>query len=108
MRKQFMFFAFGILLIFSANAQETTSEIAGLVTSDKTPLPGATITAVHTPSGSTYRTTSRSDGRFNLPNLRIGGPYEITVTYVGYQTGHQDGIMLVLGQEYKADFSLVN
>lgn len=108
MRKRILLSAFGILSIFCVCAQETTSDIIGMVTSDKTALPGATITAVHTPSGSTYKTTTRSDGRFNLPNLRIGGPYSITVTYVGYQAGHQEGVMLVLGQEYKADFSLVN
>ena len=106
MRKRLLFFAFGFLFIMAARAQETTSDIAGQIIADKTPLAGATVTAVHTPSGSTYKTTSRSDGRFNLANVRIGGPYTITVSYVGYRTTNKDGIMLDLGQEYKADFHM--
>jgi hypothetical protein len=107
MRKRLLVLAFGILAILSASAQETTSDIAGRVTGNNTPLPGATVTAVHIPSGSSYKTTSRSDGRFNLPNVRIGGPYKITVTYVGYVSAEQQDIMLTLGQEYKADFALL-
>src|SRR5580765_3262310 len=107
MRKRMLILTMGILAILSAAAQETTSDIAGQVTGEKNPLGGATVVAVHTPSGSTYKTTSRSDGRFNLPNVRIGGPYTITVTYVGYETASQDNIMLTLGQEYKADFALL-
>jgi len=107
MRKRLMIMAFAILSVLAISAQETTSDIAGRVTGNNTPLPGATITAVHIPSGSTYKTTSRSDGRFNLPNVRIGGPYKITVTYVGYVPAEQQDITLTLGQEYKADFALV-
>jgi hypothetical protein len=88
-------------------SQETTSEIRGTVTDDKgTPLSGATVAALHTPSGTLYSTTTRTDGRFNLPNLRVGGPYTVTVTFVGYKQSQQDNITLLLGQEFKADFSL--
>jgi Carboxypeptidase regulatory-like domain len=107
MRKRLLIMAFAILSVFTISAQETTSDIAGRVTGNNNPLPGATVTAVHVPSGSTYKTTSRSDGRFNLPNVRIGGPYKITVTYVGYVQAEQLDITLTLGQEYKADFALV-
>ena len=65
-------------------AQETTSEIQGTVSDGKTGLAGATVAALHIPTGTRYTTTTRKDGRFNLPNLRIGGPYTVTVTYVGY------------------------
>jgi len=105
MRKWLLVFLVAIAFEPCLQAQETTSEIAGqVVSSDKTPLAGATLTAVHEPSGSTYKTTSRSDGRFNLANLRIGGPYTVTVTYVGYQPSHQEDIYLVLGQEFRASF----
>src|SRR5262249_52987398 len=46
------------------------------------------------------------DGRFNLANLRIGGPYTITVTFVGFKEEKQDNVTLLLGQEFKADFSM--
>lgn len=107
MNKRILILAFGVFYTLLSKAQETTSDISGIVISDSITLAGATITAIHTPTGSTYKTTSRADGRFNLANVRIGGPYTISVTYVGYRGSQRDGIMLVLGQEYKADFNLV-
>ena len=106
MRKRLLFLALSVFTFLSTNAQETTSDIAGMVKSGNSPLAGATVVAVHVPSGSTYKTTSRADGRFNLPNVRIGGPYTVTVTYVGYKTAQEEAINLTLGQEYKADFVL--
>jgi Carboxypeptidase regulatory-like domain len=106
MRKRLLFLALSIFTILSVNAQETTSDIAGMVKTGNSALAGATVVAVHVPSGSTYKTTSRADGRFNLPNVRIGGPYTVTVTYVGYKTAQEEAINLTLGQEYKADFVL--
>jgi hypothetical protein len=96
-----------LLFGFLANAQETTSDIQGTVTDGTNAVSSATIVAVHIPTGTKYSTTSRKDGRYNLPNLRIGGPYEITVTFIGYKPAKQDNITLLLGQEFKADFALV-
>ncbi|WP_394767874.1 carboxypeptidase regulatory-like domain-containing protein, partial [Ferruginibacter sp.] len=95
-----------LLLGFLTFAQETTSEIQGIVTDGTIAISNATIVAVHVPSGTKYGTTSRKDGRFNLPNLRIGGPYTISVSSVGYKEEKQDNISLLLGQEFKADFKL--
>jgi hypothetical protein len=59
----------------------TTAAITGKVTSATgEALPGANVIAVHTPSGTTYGTSSRNDGRFGLPGLRVGGPYTISAT----------------------------
>jgi hypothetical protein len=88
-------------------AQETTSEIRGTITDQNGPVAGATISAVHTPTATKYATTTRKDGRYNLPNLRVGGPYEITVSFVGYKSETQSSITLILGQEFNADFKLV-
>ncbi|HAI84422.1 MAG TPA: TonB-dependent receptor [Chitinophagaceae bacterium] len=89
-------------------AQETTAEISGVVkASDNNGITGAVVTAVHQPTGTKYVTTTRKDGRYNLPNLRVGGPYEITVSYVGYNTQQKNNITLSLGQEFKVDFELV-
>lgn len=87
-------------------AQETTSEIVGLVTNGQSAVEGATITAVHTPTGTKYVTTSRRDGRYNLPNVKIGGPYTISVSYVGFQEEKSDNIFLTLGQAYEGNFTL--
>jgi outer membrane receptor for ferrienterochelin and colicin len=88
-------------------SQETTAEIQGVVAdAAKTGLVGATITATHLPTGTVYTTTTRKEGLFNLPNLRVGGPYDLKVSYVGFAEGKQDGIMLLLGQTFRADFTL--
>ncbi len=90
-------------------AQETTAEIQGIITEkNATPLIGATITAIHQPTGTKYTTTTRKDGRYNLANLRVGGPYEVTASYVGFKEEKQTDIFLLLGQSYKADFGLVS
>jgi outer membrane receptor for ferrienterochelin and colicin len=94
------------LLSFGASAQETTSEIQGLVSDGKAGLAGATIVATHQPTGTKYSTSSRTDGRYNLPNLKIGGPYSIHVTSIGFKAEHQGDITLLLGQSHKANFVL--
>lgn len=99
---------FLLSLCTSVIAQETTSEIQGLVTGDKGALEGATVEAVHLPTGTRYSTSSRKDGRYNLPNLRVGGPYEMTVSYVGYGSSKRSDITLVLGVAFKADFQLAS
>ena len=96
-----------LLFGFLAKAQETTSDIQGIVTDGNNGIASATVVAVHVPTGTKYSTTSRKDGRYNLPNLRVGGPYEITTTFVGYKPSKLDNITLLLGQEYKADFVLI-
>ena len=95
------------LLSFGVHAQETTSEIQGIVLEGKLAVPGATVQAIHQPTGTKYGTTTRADGRYNLPNLKIGGPYVVTVSFVGFKTETQKDITLLLGQAHKANFNLV-
>ncbi len=88
-------------------AQETTSEIVGIVTSPSGAVQGATISALHQPTGTKYTTLSRKDGRYNLPNMKIGGPYSLMVSFVGFLDDKKEDITLILGQEFQADFNLV-
>ena len=90
-----------------SKSQETTSDIVGSIKDNGKAVAGATVTAIHQPTGTKYVTSSRKDGRYNIPNAKIGGPYSVEVSYVGYKTEKQDNIYLSLGQEYKGDFSLV-
>ena len=85
----------------------TTAAVSGTVL-DATgePLPGATVVAVHEPSGSRYGTTSRVDGRYDLRGLRVGGPYTVTASFVGFDTAVRDGLTLSLGQIETVDFAL--
>src|SRR5260221_3478383 len=97
----------GLFCGIALSAQENTSEIQGRVLDDKgNGLQGATVTANHIPTGTHYITSTRKDGRYNLPNVRVGGPYEVTVSFVGFKEEKQDSISLLLGQEFKADFVL--
>jgi len=95
-----------ILCACGAFAQETTSQILGTVTDGGTALSGATVVALHTPTGTKYTTTTRKDGRFNLANVRVGGPYILTVSYVGFKTDKQENISLVVGQDFVADVKM--
>jgi hypothetical protein len=91
---------------FVAFAQITTSTINGTVVSGREALPAATVIAIHIPTGKRYGTTTRIDGRYTLPNLRIGGPYTIKVSFVGYQSAEVQDISLKLSDTYTQDFNL--
>src|ERR1700733_3078214 len=102
-----LFFFVALTTPFFVNAQVTTSSIAGFVKSDSgTPLDGATVTAVHQPSGTKYHTLTNKDGNFTIPNTRVGGPYQITVEYVGYNPKTLDDVSLNLGEPFSADIIL--
>ena len=70
-------FAFALLAGPSLFSQVTTATIAGIVSDEGgAPLAGVTIVATHTPSGTIYGTFTRGDGRYTLPNLRVGGHFK--------------------------------
>jgi len=99
-----LFFAF---MCVTAFAQVTTSSIKGVI-SDETNsgLPGANVVAVHTPTGTTYGAATDIDGRFNLVNLRVGGPYSITISYVGYKDQSFTDVFLTLGKTENVTLAL--
>jgi hypothetical protein len=85
-------------VVYSGFAQVTTSGISGIVTNvSNESLPGATVVAVHQPSGTQYGTVSNTEGRFTLMNMRVGGPYTVTVSFVGNSTKVYNDITLSLG-----------
>lgn len=85
----------------------TTASIQGQVTdADGETLPGANIIAVHIPTGTEYGTSTNASGRFTLANLRVGGPYRVTASFVGYQSKREEGITLDLDQTLQLDFTL--
>jgi outer membrane receptor protein involved in Fe transport len=103
------------LLLFSAfvlcsqfvNAQVTTSSITGTVTgTDGEPLAGATITAVHLPSATTYATVANREGLFNIANMRVGGPYTITINFVGLQPFTLENVTLQLAEPFRLNATL--
>ncbi|RLC75132.1 MAG: TonB-dependent receptor, partial [Chloroflexi bacterium] len=114
MKKSYFYkfiFAFILLLVTSSGSLfaqgVTTAAMHGTVTTeDGEVLPSANVIAVHQPSGTQYGVSSRVDGRFNLLKLRTGGPYTITVSFVGYTSQQQENITLRLSQNYEVNFTL--
>ncbi|MBD3750573.1 MAG: TonB-dependent receptor [Sphingobacteriales bacterium] len=111
MKRKFTQIIVLLLMIFSGSkllAQGvTTASMSGRVTDSKgETVPGATVVALHTPTGTAYSTQTRADGRFNLPNLRVGGPYTVKITFIGSRDYVVEGIMLNLGQEYALNAKL--
>ena len=106
-----LFFLVSMLLTLSLTvmAQITTSSMAGKVTFDSQAgeeVIGATVVAVHTPSGTRYTAVTNASGRFSIQGMRTGGPYEVTISYVGYQPQIVKGVVLQLGETYNLTVSI--
>jgi hypothetical protein len=87
-----------VALIANAAAQITTSGLKGLIVDEKNEaLAGATVVAVHVPSGTQYGNLTNKDGRFNISNMRVGGPYQVTISFIGYKQEVYNDINLSLG-----------
>ena len=86
----------------------TTAALTGIVNDTSgAALGGATVVAVHLPSLTRYRASVTSSGRYNLPNVKVGGPYRVTATAIGYEPRSEADVFLTLGQTARLDFSLV-
>lgn len=86
----------------------TTASMSGVVSDEKgAALVGANVVAVYEPSGTQYGGVVRTGGLFDLLNLRVGGPYTVTVSFIGYRTAREDDIFVSLGQTVRLDFRLV-
>ncbi len=86
----------------TAVAQITTSALSGKVVMQDTKeeVIGATVQAVHEPSGTKYAAVTNLNGRFTIQGMRTGGPYVVTVSYIGYETKTFKNISLQLGETY--------
>jgi Carboxypeptidase regulatory-like domain len=85
----------------------TTATIIGKATDNEgSEMPGANVTAFHNPTGTIYGISTRGDGRFTLPNLRIGGPYTITISFIGYEVQKVENVFLTLGETRSFEFQL--
>lgn len=90
-----------LLIAAASMAQVTSGNITGTVkTNTGTGLEGAAVTATHTPSGTSYKTITKKEGSFNLPGMRVGGPYVVKVEYVGLKTETIQDVNISLGEPY--------
>ena len=104
MQKRFLLLFAAVTMAFcGVMAQVTTSSMSGLVTlgnENGEPVIGATVQAVHQPSGTRYGAVTNVNGRYSIQGMRAGGPYEVTVTYIGAQTKTFNNLSLKLGENY--------
>lgn len=101
MRKRLLFLITLLLCFTTAMmAQITTSGMSGKVTADGEDVIGATIEAVHVPSGTKYQAVSNAKGMYSINGMRPGGPYTVRVSYLGFQTKEFKDVQLQLGQTY--------
>lgn len=97
-----------IAIVQAVLAQVTTSALTGKVTLGNTneSVIGATIQVVHVPSGTRYATVTNADGRYTIQGMRVGGPYTIKVSYIGYQPTEISNVTLQLGETYNQNFKM--
>jgi hypothetical protein len=113
MRKSLLLFFVSIIFVVvglggKVSAQITTSSLTGTIKDSKGPLPGASIKAKHTPTGTVYTAGTNNDGKFTILNMRAGGPYSIEIKFVGYQAKVYNDIYLQLGDAGKINAVLTD
>ena len=100
-----------MLLVASASAAfsqgVTTSSINGIVVDETGEgLPGANVVATHLPSGTRYGSVTNLEGRFLIPGMRIGGPYTIMSSFIGYESQTVESVVLSLGVASNVNFKM--
>ena len=107
-KKIFILVAMMLTITMSVVAQVTTSSMAGFVTfaGDGESVIGATVQAVHEPSGTRYNAVTNVNGRFSIQGMRTGGPYTVTVSYVGYQPRVVKEVILQLAETYSLNVKM--
>ena len=111
MYKLLKFSALAIIFMFIANLTfsqgVTTAALKGKVIDDiENALENVNVVLIHEPSGSQYGAITMQDGRFTIVGARVGGPYKVVLSSVGYANKEQSGIYLNLNQTLDLDFIL--
>ena len=85
----------------------TTASMSGSITDTKgAPLVGANVVATHQPSGTVYGAASDANGNYRIPAMRVGGPYEVKVSFIGFAPSVVENLFLRLGENERRNFEL--
>jgi len=107
MKKTIMMSLLSLFVTIASFGQITTSTLSGVVKDEKgEKLVGATIQAVHQPTGTKYGATTNLQGVYVIPAARVGGPYVLKATYLGYKAKEITDINTSLGLTTNVDFKL--
>lgn len=105
--RKFAFLAVGMFVALASFAQVTTSSLGGRII-DETgeTVIGAAVVATHQPSGTVYGVITNQDGRYTIQGMRVGGPYSVEISCLGYQTQIYSEVVLQLGEQYSINATL--
>ncbi|MCR5394376.1 MAG: TonB-dependent receptor [Bacteroidales bacterium] len=106
MKKSLLILVLSVFATCVAWAQITTSALGGKISDENGEVFGATVQAIHTPSGTHYGAISNEHGAFSIQGMRVGGPYTIKVSYVGYAPQVYEEVYLQLGETFKLNVRL--
>ena len=107
MKKTILFLASCMVSIISF-AQITTSSISGVVVNEKKEvMVGASVVATHVPTGTTYKTVTNKTGAYVFPAVRVGGPFTVVASFVGYKNNQVADLSTNLGVASNIDFILL-
>ena len=91
---------------WAAAQSVTTGALTGrIVDASDAGVPGATVEAVHEPTGTNYTAVSGGDGVFSIFNVRAGGPYAVTASLAGFKPVKRS-VTVPLGGQAAVDFTL--
>jgi len=106
-KRMFMMLGFLLISVMIFGQGSTTSSMSGkIVDSNGQALPGATVVAVHVPSGSQYGALANNEGIFNIQGMRPGGPYTVEVSFVGYARKTLNDLTMALGESFLLNSTL--
>ena len=109
MKKSIMMSLLSLFVTITSFGQITNSTLSGVVKNEKGEvLVGATVHAVHQPTGSEYKSSSNKSGFYTIPAVRVGGPYVIHVSYVGYKKNEVTDINTSLGLTTNVNVVLID
>jgi hypothetical protein len=109
MKKTIMMSLLSLFVAISSFGQITTSTLSGVVKSEKgEKLIGATVNVVHQPTGTKYGASTNTQGAYIIPGARVGGPYLVKVSYVGYKSKEISDINTSLGLTTNVDVTLID
>ncbi len=108
MKKLILSLVLGLGASFFAFSQGvTTSSISGQITDvNGEPLGGASVVAIHQPTGTQYGAAADFDGYFRISGMRAGGPFRITFSYIGFESDVRENVYLTLGRTSQFDVEL--
>ncbi|MRN01187.1 TonB-dependent receptor [Riemerella anatipestifer] len=107
MKKTVLIVAIAFCGYGTMQAQVTTGSMTGVLTTvSGQKSTSVNIRATHIPSGTVYSAKSSNSGSFNLPNMRVGGPYKVEIQCPGQAPTVYEDVYIELDRPYVLNTTL--